>query len=222
MEPDFDVAKLRELLDVKTQWEKTEAKKAFVVALNAFKADPPQITKNKTVSFGRGEGKTEYDHATLDQVCDVVGKALAEQGLSHTWDLEQSENVSGPVKVTCILTHVLGHSERVSLQSPPDDSGSKNRIQQIASTVTYLERYTLLAATGLATQDQDNDGGPVTEFIYADQKEELIALIKEIGADNPKSNRSFLKYLGVKTLDEIPADKFDEAKAALKKKRKAQ
>ena len=49
--------------------------------------------------------------------------------------------------MTCQITHELGHSESVEMTAPPDDSGGKNTIQSIASTKTYLERYTLLAAT---------------------------------------------------------------------------
>jgi hypothetical protein len=37
-------------------------------------------------------------------------------------------------------------------------SGSKNAIQAIGSAVTYLQRYTLLSATGLAAKNGDNDG----------------------------------------------------------------
>jgi hypothetical protein len=44
------------------------------------------------------------------------------------------------------------------MTGPLDDSGNKNKIQQAGSTVTYLQRYTLLAVTGLSTQDQDDDG----------------------------------------------------------------
>jgi hypothetical protein len=43
------------------------------------------------------------------------------------------------------------------MSAPPDASGGKNTIQQIASTVTYLQRYTLLAITGVATKGQDDD-----------------------------------------------------------------
>jgi hypothetical protein len=44
------------------------------------------------------------------------------------------------------------------MNSGPDDSGGKNKIQAIASAKSYLERYTLLAITGLATKDMDDDG----------------------------------------------------------------
>ena len=207
-----DLDQLTKLMDLQERWEKNEARKAFVVAINAFKADPPRIFKNRHVSFSAKGGRTEYDHATLDQVCDLVGKALSDHGLSHRWDVEQGADAG--INVTCVLTHILGHEERVTMRALPDDSGSKNLIQQIGSATTYLQRYTLLAATGLAATDQDDDGATATEFIDADEKAELVALIKETKADNPK----FLKYLGCKSLDEMPAYKFEEAKAALEKK----
>lgn len=154
--PDFDVAKLQALLEVKERWEQNEARKAFVVALNAFKANPPELSKNKHVMFETQKGRTEYDHATLDNVSLNIGRALSQHGLSHRWDVEQKEG--GIIRVTCVLTHCQGHSERVPMEGMPDISGGKNSIQGIGSTVTYLQRYTLLAATGMAVKDQDDDG----------------------------------------------------------------
>ncbi|MGK5049914.1 ERF family protein, partial [Janthinobacterium sp. GB4P2] len=82
--------------------------------------------------------------------------ALARCGISHDWDTQQP--ASGMIIVSCSLTHVMGHSKSTTMEAPPDNSGSKNVIQQIASTVTYLQRYTLLGACGLATKDMDDDG----------------------------------------------------------------
>ena len=147
----FDVAKLDHLLQVKERWDKDEARKAFAVALTEFKADPPQIFKNKTVSFK----DTKYKHASLDEVSIAIGTSLSKFGLSHRWSVDQSE---ARIKVTCILMHNSGHSESLAMQCQSDQSGSKNPIQAIGSAVTYLERYTLLAITGMAVQDQDDDG----------------------------------------------------------------
>ena len=163
-DPAFDVAKLEALLKVKQQWDAEEARKAFVVALNKFKTDPPTLTKNKHVKFNQ----TEYKHATLDQVSLVVGKGLAAVGISHRWAVDQED---GEIKVACVLTHDQGHSERVQMTATADTSGSKNSIQAIGSTVTYLQRYTLLAATGMAVQGQDDDGRTSTamsESAFAD------------------------------------------------------
>lgn len=206
---------LERLMALQERWEAGEARKAFVAALNAFKANPPTVVKNKRAGFEsrRTGDKTEYEYATLDRLCDVIGAALADHDLSHRWEVEQAD---GLIRVTCILTHAQGHSERVMLQAGADQSGSKNSIQAIGSTVTYLERYTLLSVTGLAAKGQDNDAALADdETISPEQKETLVALMKETGADTAK----FLAYLGVTTLDELPASMFPLAKSALQQKK---
>lgn len=153
VEQGADMAKLEKLMDMQERWEANEARKAFVAAMAEFKKHAPTIIKDKNVSF-KG---TTYNHATLGGICEVVIAALAEQGLSHEWDTVQPD--SGMIEVTCILTHMLGHLKKTKMVAPPDNSGSKNVIQQIASTVTYLQRYTLLAACGLATNEMVDDDG---------------------------------------------------------------
>ncbi len=157
VEQNADLDKLQKLMDLQERWEANEARKAYVTAMAAFKKDAPEIVKDTHVSFRNRAGDvTEYDHATLDQVSNVIGKALAKHGLAHSWKMNQTEN--GRITVLCIITHELGHSEQVSLPAMPDTSGGKNAIQATSSAVTYLERITLLAATGLAAAGQDDDG----------------------------------------------------------------
>jgi hypothetical protein len=45
------------------------------------------------------------------------------------------------------------------MSGPHDQSGGKNAIQAIASTVTYLERHTAIAITGVAVSDEEDDDG---------------------------------------------------------------
>lgn len=146
-----DIDKLEKLMNLQLRWEANQAKKAFVAAMNAFKADPPEIIKNKLVAFGQ----TSYNYATLDHACKQITEGLSKHDISHRWRIEQNDAL---IRVTCILTHDLGHSEETTLSAGADMSGSKNAIQGIGSTVTYLERYTLLAATGLAAANTDTDG----------------------------------------------------------------
>lgn len=196
-----DPGQLMKMMELQTIWEEKEARKAFVVAMSGFKANPPTIKKNKNVEYGN----TKYSHASLDHASDEIGKALSEHGLSHRWNVEQLDG--GMIKVTCILMHSMGHSESVSMQSGADTSGAKNNIQGIGSTITYLERYTLLAATGMATEDQDDDGGDPIQLITKDQENEIHAYITE----NEKSDSvmKWLKSKGINSLSDIPADKFN-------------
>lgn len=154
--PDFDMVKLQQLLEVKERWDAAEAKKAFAAALTAFKAEPVEIFKRKEVGYKTKEGDfVGYKHAELSDVTDAIGPAMAKHQLSFRWDIHQGQN---GITVDCIVMHVMGHSEKVTMTGQPDNSGKKNAIQQQASTITYLQRYTLLAATGMSTKGEDDDG----------------------------------------------------------------
>lgn len=150
-----DLDRLEKLMGLQERWDANEARKAYVAAMTAFKAEPVNIGKLKHVRFVTQKGVTEYDHAELSDVTDAIVPALSKHGLSHRWNVKQDGTT---ITVECVMTHELGHSESVSMTAPPDASGGKNSIQQIASTVTYLQRYTLLAITGQSTKGQDNDG----------------------------------------------------------------
>lgn len=151
VEQGADLDRLERLMALQERWEAGEARKAFVLAMTEFKAEPLEIFKRKSVSFN----DVHYKHAELSDVADVIVPAMARHGLSHRWDVRQE---SARVIVTCTVTHKAGHAESVTMDAGPDDSGKKNKIQQIASAVTYLQRYTLLAIAGLATKSEDDDG----------------------------------------------------------------
>ena len=158
-----DLDKLTKLMDLQERWEKNQARKAFVAAMNAFKTNPPDIVKNASAEFrtkpkNGGEGYlVSWDYASLDHICDAVIAGLSEHGISHDWSFEQKGDT---INVTCVLTHDLGHERRTSLAGPPDFSGDKSPIHAIYSTVTHLERYTLLGAVGLAAREPGDDIPP--------------------------------------------------------------
>lgn len=145
-----DLDHLRQLMDLKDRHEATEARKAFHQALAAFKESPPIITNDRT---NKQYGST---YSSLANLVNNVNKELSPHGLNARWDIEQGQQI----KVTCILAHALGHQESVSLSGPPDDSGAKNKLQQIKSTLTYLKGATFEAVTGVATipGNLDDDG----------------------------------------------------------------
>lgn len=206
-----DLEKLKQLMDLQERWEKNEARKAFVTAMNAFKENPPDIYKTKHVKFG----DTEYDHAILSNAADLIGAAMSKQGLSFRWDCDQLEG--GTIRVTCVITHIQGHSERVSLQAGADQSGKKNNIQALGSTVSYLQRYTLFAATGLAAKNVDDDGhGSEIEHITESQAADLSSLIDEVKANKD----SFCALFKINNISELPLKAYSHAVALVEAKRK--
>lgn len=151
-----DANQLAVLMDLQLRWEANEAKKAFEAAFEKFKANAPEIVKTKHVSFANRTGdKTDYYHAELDKITDILDESLRAFGIIKTW---KTSDANGRTTVTCILKG-FGHTEEGStLSGPSDTSGGKNNIQAIGSTVTYLQRYTLLTTCGLAAKGADDDG----------------------------------------------------------------
>ena len=155
------IEQIRDFMQLQREWEADQARKAYVADMAEFKKNPPKIVKDKLVGYENRDGTfTGYKHATLGTVTNAVVEGLAKHGFSHAWEPEQRDN---KIYVTCIITHKLGHSTRTTLENVKDDSGKKNGIQAMGSAITYLQRYTLLLACGLATHDQTDDDGQSAE-----------------------------------------------------------
>lgn len=178
---------LTKLMDLHERLEANEARKAFNVAFSAFKAEHVAIIKNTDVKAGPLAG-TKY--ANLFDVVNAVIPALSKHGLSHSWKLTKDEKEW--MEVTCTIRHILGHSESVSMGASPDVGPGRNAIQARGSAKSYLERYTLLAASGSAASDQDNDGAGATgKGMDQGEFDRLMGLIES--AEAPESLKS--KYL---------------------------
>tara|TARA_B100000614_G_scaffold5785_1_gene5592 strand:+ start:656 stop:1405 length:750 start_codon:yes stop_codon:yes gene_type:complete len=216
LEAGGDLATLEKMMDLQERHEKNEAKKAFVKAMASFKANPPKIIKDRLVDFTSQKGRTRYNHASLGNVVEKISAALAEHGLSATWTPDQGEK---GIKVTCTITHELGHSESASLTASADNSGNKNSIQAVGSTITYLERYTLLSLTGLATHDQDDDGdGAEVKLINEKQVSTITDMMNEYINDHDR----FLAYVSdecrteITEVEQIPASAYGFVISAIK------
>ena len=141
-----EVDQLERLMELVDRFNKDNARKAFHAALADFQAHCPQIRKMK-------QGHN-YKYAPLADIVAQVQEQLSHSGLSYRFEQDHSNNIS----VTCIVSHVDGHSERMTMTAMPDTSGSKNSVQAIGSTVQYLMRYTFVGSLGITTADEDIDG----------------------------------------------------------------
>jgi hypothetical protein len=207
-----DTALAEKLMDLADRWEARNARKAFDAAIAAAKAEIPVIFKNREMNAG--SGRTQYRYEDMAAIAKAVDPILSAHGLGYRF---RTAGTATHLTVTCILFHEDGHSEENSLTGPNDTSGSKNAIQSIGSAQTYLQRYTLKAALGLAAS-ADDDGtatGSVSDKIAPDQLAHLIALADDVGADKAR----FCRYLGVPSLADLPASKLAQAIDALNAKR---
>lgn len=212
---DMDV--LEKLMGLQERWEKNMARKAFDNAMASAKAEIPTIIKNRAVDFTSSKGRTNYRYEDLAEVAKTVTPILARYGLSYRF--RTTSAVNEPVTVTCIVSHRDGHFEENTLCAGRDESGNKNSIQAVGSTLTYLQRMTLKAALGLAaSNDDDGKAVGVDEnggFVTADQ----IAAIDKLIADTGTNLARFCGYMKVENIADIPAKSYQRAIDALNAKK---
>jgi hypothetical protein len=209
---------LDKLITLQERWEANHARKAFDAAMAAAKAEIPVIIKNRTVDFTSSKGRTHYRHEDLAEIARTVNPILGKHGLSYRFRTTAAANE--PVSVTCVVSHRLGYFEENTLVGPRDDTGNKNSLQQVGSTLTYLQRMTLKAALGLAASDDDDgraaggaeQGDPITE----EQVKVIRKLIEETGAEIDK----FCAWLKIEAIPDLPAASFQKAVNALEAKRR--
>lgn len=158
-EQGLDAQSIREMMQLQREWEANEAVKAFNTAFADFKSEAVRVIKRTTITDGPLKGKK---HSNLFDVVDVTVAPLAKHGLSTSWKLTKDEPQW--MEVTCVLKHVAGHSDSVSMGAAPDTGPGRNAIQARGSAKKYLERYTLMAVLGLAdTEDDDGAGANGTD-----------------------------------------------------------
>lgn len=136
-------------LDVR--FEHSDAMNEIVPAL--IKARQAMTNPKKT-SEGHG-----YKYAELGDVLDGAMPALLEAGVyaSH-W----TEAVSDTHYLILLLAHESGQYMRGAVELSAANKRAGSDDQAMGSSITYMRRYTLTAALGLAQADDDGAGGGST------------------------------------------------------------
>lgn len=219
------VETLDKLLALQERWEANRGRKAFDAAVAEAKAEIPTIRKNRTVEFTTQKGRTTYRHEDMAEIARTVDPILGKHGLSYRFRTNQEGKA---VIVTCILAHRDGYSEETTLSTTADESGNKNHIQGVGSAVTYLQRYTLKAALGLAAA-QDDDGRAANTAtqaappspMSAEDYQRLRQRIEAQGEDAEKVEDFLLGKFGVEALADLDKAQHARAMTALAQREQA-
>ena len=197
-----DVESLEKLTDLSDRWEAKQSQKSYYNALTEFQRTCPVIERADTAHTSK--------YATLERIVMTVRENLADCGLSYRF--EHSED-KGQFSVTCVVTHIDGHSERTTMTASADTSGSKNPIQALGSTTTYLQRYTLLGSLGIVTGGEDVDGGSPANLV----SDEDLVVLRELLDESSLTEKAFLQMGKLKTLADLDSHLFKRACARIKK-----
>jgi hypothetical protein len=115
-------------------------------ALCAAQAEfAPAVKASKNPAF-----KSMY--ADLQSCIEAVGPALNKHGIAYYWDAVQGEG--GQWSVECHLVHAATTTAITCAWPVITD---KPNAQGFASGSTYARRYSLMAVTGLAPEDDDGN-----------------------------------------------------------------
>lgn len=203
-----DFASVKEMMALSKELAADQARSAFNEAVAAAKAEIPTISKN-------AKGHNNKAYANFAAYASVVDPIINRFGLSYRFRTEQTDRIT----VTCVISHKGGHSEENSLSGPADNSGSKNAIQAIGSTLTYLQRYTLIQALGLAASD-DDDGRShgKNEQDIAKITEAQCSVVRELMEKADLSADQFCQHYSIEAVPDLPAATFNAAVASLRKR----
>ena len=211
-EPNMEV--IERLYALNERHQANLAKRAYYEAFAAFKAKTIAVEKTLRVNYEtKAGGIVDFMHPDIGVVLTQVNKAMVPHGLSVHWDLDNN-NDNLAVVVTCVIAHVMGHDERgQSMRAMPDMSGGKNVLQGAGSSLTYLQRYTLIAACGLAPM------GKVNEKYLPISEQDCQAILDRL--DEPEISKvvtakKLCGILDVPSVAEIPLYKLAHARSALK------
>lgn len=207
-----DLDMIEKLMNLQERWEASNARKAFDEAVAAAKAEIPAIQRTTT-------GHNSKKYADFAAIAKVVDPIIGKHGLSYRFRTTQN----GTIAVTCILSHKAGHSEETTLCGPADKTGNKNDIQAIGSTLTYLQRYSLVQMLGIsASSDDDGRAAANVKTITQEQADALRDLIETVGA----SREAFLswakkRFPALERFEDIPAADFEYCKTSIQNYKKA-
>lgn len=201
---------LEKLLTLQERWEANQARKAFITSMALARSKfAPVLKKNSGYN-------NRYKYETLPDVMDAVDGPLGDNGFGYDWKTEDLPD--GRVRVTCIVTHEMGHSRSNSLSGDPKDTAdakaNMNGLQRMGGAVTYLQRYTLKAALGIAAE-QDTDGrvddADMAVPVTPEQVKEIFDLLTQSGSNEIE----MLKYVGAPNTETMTLAQYAKAKAAM-------
>jgi hypothetical protein len=227
-DPKCNVQKMQALQKMFEDMEDRLAKIAYDNALAELQAELPQIDRTGRLIIRKKDPKTGERTGPIDQatayarwedIMDILRPVLSRFRFSLSFRTANDD--AGRIKVTGVLAR-SGHREETTITLQHDSTGSKNPVQAVGSSNSYGKRYTAGLLLNIVTCGEDDDGGTRREpagrkTISPEQHAELIKLAEEAGADIAR----FCAMLKVDSLIDIPALRYEEAKAQLLRKKKA-
>ena len=229
-DPGSDVGKLKELMAMYNDIADRNAERDFDLAMNEAQHGMAQLRADAE------NPQTKSRYASYSALDKALRPIYTLHGFSISYNTEPT-TIPEMVCVTCRVSKG-GHSRDYRIDMPADGKGAKGgdvmtRTHATGAAVTYGRRYLLSMIFNLAVERDDDGNGASNTAITEEQLDTLRTLITDLNADLKPLGihvdiAKICKQVKVKTLEDIPAKKFDMictslkqwAAGELKKKRK--
>ena len=214
--PNVDVAKIKQILDMQEHILDRNAKQAFNAAMVRAQRNMPVVRKNLKNT------QTGSKYAGYDSIVKMCQPIYTKEGFSVTF-YQGSGSAEHPLsegsnRIFADVMHEEGHTKTVYVDIPIETTGAKGGVLMTKTHATgsgfsygrsYLMRLIFNIPTG---DDDDGNAAGGKQFITEKQLSIILDFINSKGIDTGK----FLKYMEVDELEMIPAADFGKAVASLK------
>lgn len=220
---EFDPQRLRELLQIKREFEAEESRRMYAHHMAKAQA------KILPVVADADNQQTNSKYARLATIVQAIAPTYTAEGFSVSYGTGEaaSERLreAGWIGFTARCLHSGGHFEDYSVDLPSDMTGAKGNVNKTAihgtkSSITYA-RGILLGlifnfTTSLDVDDDGNGAGPRPEKEPEPADEKQLAIIQEFKDENK------IPAITLKWLDKQESLTYPQAAALIKKLKEAE
>jgi hypothetical protein len=210
-DPNVDIDKMERLFGMRERMQAQAAKTSYLAALAVLQAALPAVER-------KGTGHNSKKYARYEDFIETIKEPMKSCNFSLSFRLKQEAAL---LRIVGVLGHKDGHQEETELALPADNSGNKNAVQALGSSISYGKRYVGMTLLGIATEDEDDDGKAAgaapRECITEDQAEALAELVKKTKAPSDVAT-IILKQKKVETFADMTPAELAGVKTWLKNK----
>lgn len=148
---DVDIEKFERLIELQNKERSRQAREAYYADMAMLQSEMPTVAENGQIKVN---GQVRSRYAKHEDIVSVCRPLMQKYGFSFS---AKTDFTGGQLIIEGIVAHKLGHTEETKMVLPFDNSGSKNAVQAVGSSVSYGRRYVFSMLFNVTT-GEDDDG----------------------------------------------------------------